>query len=97
MRQSKKTKPARSRSISPKSIPPEQILERLRSLKSAFNNKSYPITYKMFTIIIEYLQGNNDPLATIKEYTDNIHGFIETISELYKYASSKGLKPTKMK
>lgn len=68
--------------------------ETLAAIKSEMdtNQPMYSVTYETFLKIMEKVKGTTEVLKTVKEYTNDILGFVLTLKELHGFVDDRSTK-----
>ena len=74
--------------------PTVSVKELLKPLKDNFDNNigKYPMSFSNFTVMMEMVKGQDSPIATILEITNNIPGVIEMLIENYPLLQNRTMK-----
>lgn len=73
---------------------PASVKELLKPIEENYqsNTEKYPISFTNFSLVIEMIKGQKDPVPTVQEFTGILQGIIHTLDENDKLLNTRMMK-----
>lgn len=70
-----------------------QLLNSIRAnIDTNHQNKTYPLSYSNFALMMDIVKSQQDPLPRVKEFTDDIAGVIRMLEDNYPKLENRSIK-----